>query len=78
MPAGLTIARMQITGQWMLVYDYQFWDPGVGRMIVSETPATLDAIRNGLGMPLPETGRRVARSALDSFGRVKPGYPETE
>jgi hypothetical protein len=66
---------MQITGQWMLVYDYQFWDPRIGHMIVSETPATLEAIRSGLGMPLTHTGRRVAKSTLDSVGRVrKPGH----
>jgi hypothetical protein len=68
---------MRITGQWMLVYDYQFWDPGLGRMIISESPATLEAIKNGLGIPLPETGRRVARAALDAFGRVKAGFPKS-
>jgi hypothetical protein len=69
------MAAMRITGQWMLVYDYQFWDPAIGAMVMSATPATLEAIRNGLGMALTETGRRVARSTLDSFGRVKPGSP---
>ena len=66
---------MRITGQWMLVYDYQFWDPGLGRMIISESPATLEAIKNGLGIPLTKTGRRVARATLDAFGRVRPGSP---
>ena len=65
---------MQTTGQWMLVYDYQFWDPGIGEMVDSEAPATLEATKNGLGMPLVQTGRRVARAALDSYGRVKPDF----
>jgi hypothetical protein len=63
---------MPITGQWMMVYDYRFWDPVVGEMVESRVPATLEAIRSGLGVALTNTGRWVTRSAVDGSGRLRP------
>ncbi len=55
---------------WVMVYRYQHWDEESRAMVVSSSMATLETIRNGLGMPLIETGQRVSRKALDIHGRL--------
>lgn len=53
------------------VYRYRFWDPASNEMVTASREATLDAIRNGLGVPLVESGRKVGVHAIDRQGRVK-------
>lgn len=55
----------------VMVYEFEFWDPDAQSMVRSRTPATLDAIRNGLGVPVISTGRRVSLSRINSQGRVR-------
>ena len=50
------------------VYKYRFWNPTRDEMVVAPREGTLDAIRNGLGIPILESGKRVARRALDPHG----------
>jgi hypothetical protein len=38
-------------------------------MVVSPQMATLESIRNGLGIPVIETGMKVKRSQVDEHGR---------
>ena len=57
------------TSVW--VYRYRFWDPASNEMVTASREATLDAIRNGLGVPLVESGRKVELRAIDRQGRVK-------
>jgi len=54
----------------VMVYDYEYWDPERSQMLRSLVPATLEAIKSGLGIPLLDTGRPVARTDLDGFGRA--------
>jgi hypothetical protein len=54
---------------FVMVYSYRFWDPDRNEMAVSKHMATLDAIKAGLGIPMPETGRKVPRSDVDPYGR---------
>jgi hypothetical protein len=56
---------------FLLVYDYRFWNPDTQRMEISKAPATLEAIRAGLGVPVIESGRKVPRSQVDPAGRLK-------
>ena len=56
---------------YAVVYLYRYWDPDRGEMVVSEDRATLDAIKAGLGMPLTESGLKVARTDLDLLGRYR-------
>ena len=42
------------------VYQYIYWDDVAQQRKTSEKYATLEAIRNGLGVPLHTTGRKVA------------------
>lgn len=42
------------------VYQYIYWDDVTQQRKTSEKYATLEAIRNGLGVPLHTTGRKVA------------------
>ena len=53
----------------VLVYDYEYWDPESQRMVRSARPATLDAIRNGLGVPVLASARRVPLHGLDHTGQ---------
>jgi len=57
------------TSVW--VYRYRYWDPASNEMVTASREATLDAIRNGLGVPLVESGRKVGLQAIDRQGRVK-------
>ena len=48
----------------MLVYRYEFWDEKRGMIRESDTFATLDAILQGLGIPLIHTGKVVPRCGI--------------
>jgi hypothetical protein len=61
---------MVTSDHWEMVYDYEYWDPASEQMKVSVAPATLDAIRNGLGIPILTSGRKVAAAEIDATGRV--------
>ena len=54
----------------VLVYDYEYWDPAENRLVRADFPATLEAIRNGLGQAITASGRKVRLSELDATGRV--------
>lgn len=56
---------------YVIVYSYRYWDPDHNEMTVSRHMATLDAIKAGLGIPIPETGRKVPRSDVDPYGRYR-------
>ena len=58
------------SGTWVLVYDYESWDPETECMVRADTSATLEAIRNGLGQPILSSGRKVRFTHLDSSGRI--------
>lgn len=57
------------TGGYVLVYRYRFWNPATNAMEISQEMATLDAIRDGLGAAMTDTGIKVLRNQLDSRGR---------
>jgi hypothetical protein len=48
----------------MLVYRYEFWDERRGMIRESDTFATLDAILQGLGIPLMHSGKVVPGSGI--------------
>ena len=52
----------------VLVYEYEYWDPESQRMVRSTRPATLEAIRNGLGVPVLSSARRVSLFGVDLNG----------
>ena len=60
------------SGTWVLVYDYEYWDPLQEGMVRAEGAATLEAIKNGLGQPILSSGKKVRFTHLDSSGRVVP------
>jgi len=53
------------------VFDYEYWDPETSRMVPAELPATLEAIRSGLGRPVLTTGRKVLAEWIDTSGMLK-------
>jgi hypothetical protein len=59
------------TTGFVVVYQYRYWDAEKSQMTVAPDMATLDAIKNGLGIPMSETGQKVARSEVDERGRLK-------
>ena len=61
----------------VMVYDYEYWDPDKGAMLRSHVPATLEAIKSGLGIPLVSTGRWVPLSQIDGLGRVHSTHQKT-
>ena len=61
---------MVTSDHWVMVYDYEYWDPASEHMKISATPATLDAIKNGLGIPILASGRKVAADEIDATGRA--------
>lgn len=63
---------MNSLARWMLVFDYEYWDPETSQMRTAELPATLEAIRSGLGRPILTTGRKVLAEWIDSGGMLKP------
>jgi hypothetical protein len=58
------------TGEYFLVYHYQYWDEDKRQMVTSKWMATLECIRNGLGVPIIESGLRVPRESVDDLGRL--------
>lgn len=61
---------MSDTAGFIVVYRYHYWDEEQHQMVVSRREATLECIRNGLGIPIVESGRKVHFSQLDEHGRV--------
>ena len=59
------------TSVW--VYRYRYWDPARNEMVTASREATLDAIKSGLGVPVVESGRKVALKTIDRQGRVRAG-----
>jgi hypothetical protein len=55
---------------FVVVYRYDYWDEDQLRMITSTLEATLQCIRDGLGIPIIESGRKVPRTAVDGRGRL--------
>jgi hypothetical protein len=62
---------MNSLARWVLVFDYEYWDPEISRMRTAELPATLEAIRSGLGRPVITSGRKVLAEWIDSGGILK-------
>lgn len=54
------------------VYQYIYWDDAAQQHKTSEKYATLEAIRNGLGVALHTTGRKVAAREVPN-GTYVPG-----
>jgi hypothetical protein len=61
---------MSDTAGFVVVYRYHYWDEEQHQMVVSPREATLECIRNGLGIAIVESGRKVHFSQLDEHGRV--------
>jgi hypothetical protein len=59
------------TTGFVVVYQYRYWDAEKSQMTVAPEMATLDAIKDGLGIPMSETGTKVGRSEVDERGRLK-------
>jgi hypothetical protein len=55
----------------VIVYQYIFWDAAADAMVRSDDWATWRTIRNGLGVPITESGRKVPRRLVDENGRLK-------
>jgi hypothetical protein len=55
---------------YVIVYRYDYWDEDQHRMVTSKAEATLQCIRDGLGIPVVESGRKVPRTAVDDRGRL--------
>jgi hypothetical protein len=55
---------------FIVVYRYDYWDVDQNRMVSSQAEATLECIRDGLGIPVIESGRKVPRTAVDDRGRL--------
>jgi hypothetical protein len=75
---------MNTLARWVLVFEYEYWDPDAGLMRPAELPATLEAIRSGLGRPVLTSGRKVLAEWIDSGGILKrealpqPKLPEAQ
>lgn len=66
----------QVTSLSVIVYQYTYWDAARGVMVKSNLWATAETIRNGLGVPILETGRKVPRRSIDAAGRLKAGFDD--
>ena len=64
--------------EMVVVYRYRYWDPKTNEMILAAREATLVAIKSGLGVPVIESGRKVALSSIDRQGRVREGDEQLE
>ena len=53
------------------VYKYRYWDPDQGALETSRNFFTLDAIRDGLGMAIIESGMKVPIGDVDERGQLK-------
>ena len=60
----------------VLVYLYTFWDEKSQSHKTSTEFATVDGIRNGLGIPVYTSGRKVPRSQLIDGDRYVPAPEE--
>jgi hypothetical protein len=58
------------TGEFLVVYRYQFWDEDAQEMRTSKWMATLECIRDGLGTPVIASGTKVPRESVDELGRL--------
>ena len=54
----------------VVVYHYRYWDEDQHQMVTSRSAATLPCIKDGLGIPIIESGRKVPRTAVDNLGRL--------
>jgi hypothetical protein len=55
---------------YVVVYRYRYWDEERREMTTSKGEATLPCIKDGLGIPVVESGRKVPRSCVDDRGRL--------
>jgi hypothetical protein len=53
------------------VYKYRFWDEERQENAVSEEMFTIEAIRDGLGVAIMESGRKVGVNEVDGAGKLK-------
>ena len=53
------------------VYKYRFWDPDKNEIATSGMYCTLEAIRDGLGMAIVESGIKVAADQVDERGHFR-------
>jgi hypothetical protein len=53
------------------VYKYRYWDEERQENAVSEEMFTLEAIRDGLGVAIIESGRKVGINEVDGAGQLK-------
>lgn len=56
--------------RYVTVYHYQYWDDAKQQKVTSKWEATLECIKNGLGTPILESGRKVPASSVDIHGRL--------
>lgn len=56
----------------VMVYRYLYWNESATKRSASSLYATLEMIRNGLGVPVYPTGIEVARSELRDGGLYVP------
>jgi hypothetical protein len=59
---------MAISDNVVWVYRYKYWDPAADEMVMSWRRARLEAIRDGLGIPVLESGVPIPRAFLDEQG----------
>ena len=59
---------MHETTTW--VYQYRYWDPHADTFVVSKDMATLEAIKNGLGVALLASGVSVPMWMVKPSGHV--------
>jgi hypothetical protein len=53
------------------VYKYRYWDEALQENAVSEQMFTLEAIRDGLGVAIIESGRKVGIHEVDEAGQLR-------
>lgn len=56
---------------FVFIYDYEYWDAETKQMKLSVSPAPMEVIKNGLGIPILRSQRKVPAADLDEFGRFK-------
>lgn len=56
--------------EFVVVYHYRYWDEDKHEMVTSKSEAMLPCIKDGLGIPIIESGRKVPRTAVDHLGRL--------
>jgi hypothetical protein len=58
----------------LLVYRYRYWDPESNQVKVSTEMFTLEAIKDGLGVPVFASGIKVLRSKMNEYGHYVPEH----